>query len=120
MTPFKTGGLAMGEHKLREAGNGDEPRKVSSHIVRILDRNVDVMPIEQQEQEIIDGYQSIAQQAKDEDSFILSVVESGLMYTKIDPANGTAEYRERVRLTAQRISREDFERNQRLAQMGRR
>lgn len=100
----------MGEHKLREAGNGDgeKPEPISSHIVETV-----WGPIGGSIPKAIEGaYISLGQRAADENSLILGVVQSISTYTIGDTAYVY------ITLTAQRVSKEDFERQQRMAQFG--
>lgn len=102
----------MGEHKLHEAGNGDGDKKpISSHLVETID-----FPSTQSglAEKIEQAYTSLAERAKAEDSLIVAVAQAVSAYA----APGQIGGRVVVILTAQRIGREDFERQQRMAQFG--
>jgi hypothetical protein len=111
-------GGAMGEHKFKDLANGDmEPRNLSTHIVKILDiycpgNDTDGL----QETALEAAYSDLAKRAANEDSFILNVVQSVNVYHRTDgPGNGS---RMIVTIVAQRISREELEKQQRLQRMG--
>ena len=101
----------MGESKFREAGNGDRemPTPISSHIVDVEDFSADL----EWGPGIEKMYTRLAERAKEEDSIIVNMVQfiTVVMDAALQP-------RAIVFLTAQRISREDLERQQRLAQFG--
>jgi hypothetical protein len=107
----------MGEHKFpKQVGepNGDQPKKVSTHICKIVDM---VIPLEvsalAQEKAVEDAFQAISDRATQEDSFILTVAHSVQLYQVIDAAMKVEEHRMLVTIVAQRIGREDLERQQR-------
>lgn len=102
----------MGEHKLSQVGNGDGDKKaVSSHLVE----TVDVLTMDSNlSRKIEQAYTSLAERAKAEDSLIVAVAQAVSTYAVPGETSG----RVMVILTAQRIGREDFERQQRMAQFG--
>jgi hypothetical protein len=105
----------MGESKLREAGNGDEdrPKPVSSHIIEVVDTPIWGEKVgDELSQKMEAAYTRLSDRAKREDSLIVNVIQSVNTYT----LNGERAYAMIV-LTAQRIGRDDFERQQRIAQM---
>lgn len=103
----------MGEHKLKEDGNGDEPKALSSHIVEAVN-----MPIwgekgrDELSQKVEAAYTRLSERAARENSLILGVVQAVSAYSLLEEQAYVL-----VMLTAQRISREDFERQQRAAQI---
>lgn len=111
----------MGEHKLRVTGNGDSDKpQVSSHIVQIVDIQVPVPGVVSEEDcasYLESAYQKLADRAKAEDSFILNVVQTLNVYQVIDVESSLIKCRMLVTITAQRIGREDLERQQRLQRM---
>lgn len=109
----------MGEHKLREAGNGDEPVKVSTHISRVVDLLMPMAP-EQQQDEIEQGFQEVAERAQVEDSLIMTVTHTVHFYQLIDEKTNRFEVWKSITIVAQRVSRSEWEKQQRMMQMGRR
>ena len=101
----------MGEHKLREAGNsdGESTPPLSTHLVEVVD--VSLANESDVERGIEAAYTSLQSRAKAEDSLIVSVVQTASTYVFNNVPCLT------VVLTAQRIGRDDLERQQRLQRM---
>jgi hypothetical protein len=104
----------MGEHKLREVGNGDGETKppLGTHIVEVIDvaheganRSKDLAGL------IELGYTALSDRAKREDSFIINVIQSVTPYVV-----GEFSF-VLVTLVAQRVGRDDLEKQQRLHRM---
>jgi hypothetical protein len=109
----------MGEHKLREAGNGDTPVSVSSHIARVIDLLLP-MDAKVQEKAIEEGFEDVKNRAHAEDSLIMTVTHSVQIYTVLNPATNLFEVFKSITIVAQRVSRPEWEKQQRMLQMGRR
>lgn len=94
---------------MSEDRNGDK-KSDSTHFVEVIDNWLlgrdDLAP------EIEQAYIRLSDRAKKEDSLIVSVVQTIHPYVRLETACVL------VVLTAQRINREDFERQQRMAQFG--
>lgn len=106
----------MGEHKLREAGNGDgeKPELLSSHIVEIVGAPIWGDKCHETIARLIeDAYMKLGKRAAEENSLILGVVQAISTYV----TDGQRAFA-LITLTAQRVSKEDFERQQRMAQFG--
>ena len=107
----------MGEQKLREMGNRDEPVKLSTHIVETV--NVNLPPdTGTLGGHIEDAYQAVAMRAKSEDSFILNVVQTVNVYQVLDVERNIFKCRALVTITAQRVSRAELEQQQLRQRMG--
>jgi hypothetical protein len=106
----------MGEHKTKliVGGNGDEGPKLSSHIVEVVDEPILGGEISggSLSRSIEEAYRKLSERATREDSFILSVIQTVCTYT----VEGRLAFA-LVVLTAQRIGREDLEKQQRLQRM---
>jgi ABC-type sugar transport system ATPase subunit len=108
----------MGEPKLVVAKNGDEGPTLSTHIVMVVDLPVpDEHSGEHQGLAIEAAYDALARRAKAEDSFILNVVQTVNVYQVLHVAENLFHSRLLVTITAQRIGREDLEKQQRLQRM---
>lgn len=110
----------MGEHKHKlvpSNGDGEEEPKLSTHIVMMVDLPTPAQAVGGVDHagEIEAVYNALAQRAKDEDSFILNVVQSVNVY-QIDTGTSIGS-RVLITIVAQRIGREDLERQQRLQRM---
>lgn len=101
----------MGEHKLRVTnGDGEKPKSVSLHMVEAFHEYT--AETGNLAAGIEAAYTRLSERAKTEDSLIVTVSQAMSTYTVGDSSFVL------VVLTAQRISREDFERQQRIAQFG--
>ncbi len=98
----------MEEHKLKDENGDGETKKLSSHIVEVV-LTISDNPAYIGEA-IEAAYTSLAERAERENSLIVGVVQAVSTYVS-DGAPCKL-----IVLTAQRISREDFERQQRIAQ----
>ena len=105
-------------HKL-VASNGDEEdeRKLSTHIVMLVDLPTPDSGIagDHTALAIEAAYDALARRAKQEDSFILNVIQSVNVYQTV--TGTTIGSRVLITIVAQRIGREDLERQQRLQRM---
>lgn len=110
----------MGEHKLREAGNGDEPIKLTTHIAKVIDVLVPWgAPYDNAQADAIEqGFQEIHDRAMQEDSLIMTVTHSVQTYQVLHKETGTFSTRMLVTIVAQRVSRAEWEKQQRLMRMG--
>lgn len=104
----------MSEHKLREVRNedGDKPMPLSTHIAEVVDTPIWGDVRGKLGLFIEEAYTRLSDRAKREDSLIVNVIQSVNTYT----LEGDHAY-VLILLTAQRIGRDEFERQQRIAQM---
>jgi hypothetical protein len=104
----------MGEHKFIKDPNGDgEKAPLSTHLVEVGDFSKD----EAWGPSIEAMYTRLHQRAKDDDSLILSVVQTVNVTQEVQTRDNLFQPRLIVVLTAQRIGREELERQQRAIQI---
>lgn len=99
----------MGDREKIGGTNGDSPPPLSTHLVEVIDVSLADESVCERAVEM--AYTRLNTRAKNDDSIILSVVQTASTYVLQNVPCLT------VVLTAQRISREDLERQQRAMQL---